>query len=153
TTMTIGKRLMVLLAVPLVALLAFGIFARIQLSKIEQHSRFVAESQLASVAALGNISGSFAELRVNLRDLMLAADRRQQAAAAGAFNETERGFPRLLQQFGDSLISDERTRRFFGDFRELSRQYIVEAKRVVALVESGRRDDAIAYFRSSIGPI
>src|SRR5215510_11573735 len=74
TTMTIGKRLMVLLAVPLVALLAFGIFARIQLSKIEERSRFVAESQLASVAALGNISGSFAELRVNLRDLMLAAD-------------------------------------------------------------------------------
>jgi hypothetical protein len=58
--MTIGKRLMVLLAIPLVALLAFGILARIQLSKIEERGRFVAESQLASVAALGNITGTFA---------------------------------------------------------------------------------------------
>jgi len=34
-TMTIGKRLIVLLAVPLVGLLALGILARSQLSKIE----------------------------------------------------------------------------------------------------------------------
>ena len=44
--MTIGKRLIVLVAVPLVALLGFGIFARIRLSEIEESSRFVAESQL-----------------------------------------------------------------------------------------------------------
>ncbi len=46
--MTIGKRLLLLLlAVPLIALLGFGVFARIQLSRIEERSRFVSESQLA----------------------------------------------------------------------------------------------------------
>ena len=39
--MTIGKRLLLLLAVPLIALLGFGVFARIQLSRIEERSRFV----------------------------------------------------------------------------------------------------------------
>ena len=71
--MTIGKRLLLLLAVPLIALLGFGVFARVQLAKIEERSRFVAESQLASVAVLGNISRSFAEIRVNLRSIFLCS--------------------------------------------------------------------------------
>jgi len=52
--MTIGKRLLLLLAVPLIALLGFGIFARTQLAHIEERSRFVSESQLDAVAGLGN---------------------------------------------------------------------------------------------------
>ena len=48
--MTIGRRLLVLLAVPLVALLAFGLLARIQLSKIDESGRFAGESNLVSAA-------------------------------------------------------------------------------------------------------
>ena len=48
--MTIGRRLLVLLAVPLVALLTFGILARIQLSKIDESGRFAGESNLVSTA-------------------------------------------------------------------------------------------------------
>jgi two-component system sensor histidine kinase/response regulator len=50
TAMTIGRRLMVLLAVPLVALLTFGILARIQLSKIDESGRFAGQSNLVSAA-------------------------------------------------------------------------------------------------------
>ena len=57
--MTIAKRLILLLAVPIVALLAFGIFTRLQLSKIEERSRFVAESRLV---ALTTVEQSYAEL-------------------------------------------------------------------------------------------
>jgi hypothetical protein len=37
----------------------FGIFTRVQLARIEARSRFVAETQIGSFAALGNISWSF----------------------------------------------------------------------------------------------
>src|SRR3954469_22978780 len=102
--MTIGKRLIVLLAVPLVGLLALGILARIQLSKIEDRSRFVADSQLASVAVLGNISIRFAEIRVNLRSFVLANDESQRAAARGAFEVDDQVLTQLLQQFSDSFV-------------------------------------------------
>ena len=125
--MTIGKRLMVLLAVPLVVLLAFGILARMQLAKIEERSRFVAETRLASVAALGGISASVAELRVSIRALLLAADPMEQAAARAAFEENDRALSQLLQKYGESYITDERGRQLLGNFRELNRQYIVEA--------------------------
>jgi Four helix bundle sensory module for signal transduction len=81
--MTIGKRLILLLAVPLIALLGFGVFARVQLSRIEERSRFVSESQLAGVAVLGNISRSFAEIRVNVCSFLLATDQTQQVEARG----------------------------------------------------------------------
>ena len=64
--MTIAKRLIFLLAVPLMALLGLGIFARVQLARIEERSRFVAESRIVALATLGNVSRNFAELRVNM---------------------------------------------------------------------------------------
>ena len=71
--MTIAKRLIVLLAVPLVALVGLGVFTRLQL-EIEARSRFVAESRIVALATLGNLSRSFAELRVNVRSYLLATD-------------------------------------------------------------------------------
>jgi two-component system, sensor histidine kinase and response regulator len=151
--MTIGKRLLLLLAVPLIALLGFGVFARIRLSGIEERSRFVSESQLAAVAVLGNISRSFAEIRINLRSFLLAIDEDQRAEARAAFEEDDRNLSQLLQQYGDSFIHDERNRRLFGDFRELSRQYVVEARRVMALAQEGRKDEALAYFKNTIAAL
>src|SRR3954447_15814470 len=100
--MTIAKRLIALLAVPLVGLLALGLLAHLRLSTIEERSRFVAESQLASVAVLGNISGRFAEVRVDLRSFLLAKDQRHRSDARDAFDEDDQTLTRLLQQFGDS---------------------------------------------------
>jgi PAS domain S-box-containing protein len=149
---TIGKRLILLVAVPLVALLAFGIFARLRLAEIEERSRFVAEDQLGSVAALGSIVGSFAELRVTVRNSVLAADERERAAARAAFDQNDRTLAESLQQYGASFLSDERERQFFNRFQDLNSQYLVESRQVMALVEQGRRDDAIAQFRATAGP-
>src|SRR5512140_1161760 len=109
--MTIAKRLIILLAVPLVALLGLGVFTRLQLSKVETRSRFVAETQIGSLAALGNISRSFSELRVNVRSYLLATNQSEQAKARSAFDAGEAEVQRLLRQYADSLISDEQDRR------------------------------------------
>src|SRR3954453_19450563 len=110
--MTIGKRLIVLVAVPLVALLVFGILNRVRLSEIEERSRFIAERQLESVAALGGITASFAELRVTVRSILLAAEQSERDSARASFVENEQALTRLLQQYGDSFVSDERNRQF-----------------------------------------
>ena len=70
--MTIAKRLVLLLAVPLLALVGLGVFTRLQLTTIETRSRFVADMQVPSLAALGNISRIFAEMRIHVRNHVLA---------------------------------------------------------------------------------
>jgi|RhiMethySRZTD1v2_1073278.scaffolds.fasta_scaffold12033_3 two-component system, sensor histidine kinase and response regulator len=151
--MTIGKRLIVLLAIPLIALVGFGLFARMQLSKIEERGRFVAESQLASVAALGSIAGSFAEIRVSIRDVLLAANQNAQAAARARVDENDRVLTQAVQRYGDSYISDERNRQFLSTFRELYRQDISEAKQFLILADEGRKAEATARFMGSVAPI
>ena len=47
--MTIAKRLMILLAVPLLILIGIGILTRQQMARIEERTRFVAESRIAAL--------------------------------------------------------------------------------------------------------
>jgi len=46
--MTIARRLMLLLAVPLVILVALGVLSLVEFARIESRSRFVAESNIAA---------------------------------------------------------------------------------------------------------
>jgi two-component system, sensor histidine kinase and response regulator len=151
--MTIAKRLILLLAVPLVALLGLGIFTRLELSKVEEGSRFVAETQVESLAVLGNISRSFAELRVNVRSSLLATNQTQRAAARSAFDEDEKALAKWLARYGDALVTGARDGRLYTEYRELSGQYISGAKQVMALAEEGQQDQAVALFGSTIAAL
>ena len=51
--MTIARRLIVLLAVPLLTFFGLGLFMRAQLARIEDRTRFVAESRVIALARLG----------------------------------------------------------------------------------------------------
>ena len=78
--MTIARRLSVLLAIPLLALVGMGIFNRLQTADIETRSRFVAALQIPSLATLGDISRALEAVRVELRDYVLAATEAKRAA-------------------------------------------------------------------------
>jgi PAS domain S-box-containing protein len=143
--MTIAKRLILLLAVPLLALIGLGIFSRLQLSKIEQQSRFVAETQITSLAVLGDLSRSFEQLRANVRNCLLT-DPAGQAKAQAAFEATEAEVSRLLRQYGDQCVSDEKDRRLLNDFRADYRDWLVGARQAAKLGAEGRRDEGAAVL-------
>ena len=109
--MTIARRLIILLTVPLLALVGLGVFTRLQLAEIEARSRFVAESRVVALATLGNLSRGFSELRVNVRSHLLATDDAQREAARALFDEDERDVNRLLQEYADRLVIGDKDRR------------------------------------------
>src|SRR5262245_7162503 len=148
--MTIAKRLVILLTVPLVALLGLGIFTRLQLAEIENRSRFVAESRIVALATVGNLSRSFSELRVNVRSHVLATTDAQRTAARAAFDEDEQDVDRLLQEYADHSVTGEKGRRLLGDYQALSREWIAEAKQVMSLAAEGRRDEAVALLNGTV---
>ena len=148
--MSIAKRLILLLAVPLVALLGLGLFLRIHLAQIEERSRFVAEAQIPSLAMLGNISRGFAEMRVNVRSHLLTTNALERGKARVLFNEDEADVVRWLQQYWDTLITGERDRRLFSEFRESSREWIAGAEQVMNLSDEGRRDEAWVLLNGSV---
>src|SRR4029450_3452249 len=102
-------------------------------------SRFVAESRIVALATLGNLSRTFAELRVNVRSHLLSVDDAERGAAGAAFGEEERGVTDLLQQYADGLVLGDQERRLFTDFQRLSAEWVTGAKQAMALMDAGQR--------------
>jgi hypothetical protein len=87
--MTIAKRLILLLAVPLLALVGLGVLTRLQLTTIETRSGFLAQVQVPSLATLGNISRTFAELRVQLRNQVIGTSEAERERVRSTFERDE----------------------------------------------------------------
>jgi signal transduction histidine kinase/DNA-binding response OmpR family regulator/HAMP domain-containing protein len=149
--MTIARRLIFLLAVPLAALAGLAIFIRTQLAQIESRSRFVSESQIPSIATLGNLSRTMEGLRVSLRNHLLTTNQSDQAQIRAAFDAGEVEVNRLLAHYGDKLISDDQDRRLFDDYRKFCGEYIANAKHGIALSAEGNQQEAITFLNSSMG--
>src|SRR5262249_23770840 len=137
--MTIAKRLVLLLALPLMALLGLGLFNRVQFARIEARSRFVADQQVPSIETIAAIFRNLAEIRVNVRNFLLARSPSDQAQARAAFDLAETEMNRRLREYADRMISDEEDRRMLGEFRDLSREWIAADRRIIALEAEGQR--------------
>ena len=148
--MTIARRLIILLGLPLIALLGLGVFTRIQLAGIERRSRFVAESRIAALATLGNLSRGFGEMRVNMRSQLLATDDAARSRARALYHEDEREVARLLEVYGDNLALDGKDQRLLSDFRALSREWTIGAKEAMAFADEGRHDEAVKLLNGRV---
>ncbi|HYN41711.1 MAG TPA: MCP four helix bundle domain-containing protein, partial [Thermoanaerobaculia bacterium] len=100
--MTIARRLLILLGVPLLALAAIGFFLWRQLASIEVETLIVAEKRTESLQLVGNISRGFTEGRVLVRSCLLARTPEARAAAVASFAETKREGAALLERYGDT---------------------------------------------------
>jgi len=144
--MTIARRLILLLAVPLAALLGLGVFVRIQLSQVESQTRFVSEAQIPSLAVLGNLSRMAEGLRVTVRSYLLATNEADRAKCQVEFEADEAEMTRFLGRYGDTLVTGDKDRRLLDDYRESSRDYVAAARQVMKLAAEGRRAEALALL-------
>jgi two-component system sensor histidine kinase/response regulator len=147
--MTISKRLILLAAVPLLTLIGLGIFMKVQLADIETRSRFVAEMQIRSLAALGNISRTYAELRVSNRGYLLRSDQAERDKARASFYHHKDYFAQLLREYRESLISDTRDQSLLDEYREATGEWIAGAEKIMSLADAGHPDEALALLLGS----
>ncbi|HRZ99686.1 MAG TPA: PAS domain S-box protein [Candidatus Paceibacterota bacterium] len=148
--MTIAKRLIILLVVPLLALVGLGIFTRIQLSMIEARTRFVAESRITALATIGNLSRSVSDLRASFRSHIMATNQAQRASTGASFNQAEQDVERLVRKYADDLIVSDQGRRLLGDFQTQHRDWMNKAKQAMLLADEDRREEALALYN---GPV
>jgi methyl-accepting chemotaxis protein len=139
--------------VPLVALLGLGLFIRSQLREVESSSRFVSESQIPSLAVLGNLSRNVEDLRTIVRSQLLTTNRAEQEKVEAAFAKAETEVTLLLSQYGDSLVTGDRDRRLFNDYRIASHDYVLGAKKVMNLSAEGRREEAVELLNGSLAEV
>jgi signal transduction histidine kinase/CheY-like chemotaxis protein/HAMP domain-containing protein len=141
--MTMARRLTLLLAIPLLALVGLGFVVTSQFARIETQTRFLSVTQVQSLATLGNISRSFEEERVAARSYLLARDSDERTSSQTILREKEADLVRLLAHYNDQLISSEGDRRLMTDFKDLSLRWSQETEDLIAMSAAGRRQEAI----------
>jgi signal transduction histidine kinase/CheY-like chemotaxis protein/CHASE3 domain sensor protein len=139
--MTIARRILLLVGLAPLILLALGLLSRSELARIESGSRFVADKQVPSLSSLGGISRTFEEMRVALRDHLLAADAAGRAKARGTFDARKVELDQLLRSYADTLVSDDRDRRSLDEFRAQGNEWTTAATEIMALSDAGRTGD------------
>ncbi len=144
--MTIARRLIILLVVPLVAFIALGIFNWFEIENIKSQTRFVTQPGLPRLATLGNLARTFTELRVDVRDNVMATNDTERARFEAAFDRDETNLRTLMQQYADNMVSDSRDRRMMDDYRALTQNYLIDARQAMAMSAQGHREEARAYL-------
>ena len=129
--MTIARRILLLAGAAPLVLVALGALNHFEVAGIESRIRFVAEVQVPSLAAVGNISRCFEEMRVGLRDHLLATDAAGLARSRQTVNVRQTELDQRLRQYADTLVSDDRDRRLLDEFRALSGEWTSAAKRLM----------------------
>ena len=129
--MTIAKRLIILLAVPWLVLVGLGVFSRMQMGRVEERVRVAGEIQIRSLAALGNITRTFTEMRVGLRSFLLTSDQAERAAVVREFERNNLNLAGILREYAASLISDKQDRAMLIDFQTSSELWVTRARRMM----------------------
>jgi PAS domain S-box-containing protein len=151
--MTIARRLVILLVAPLLAFIALCIFNWIEVENVKTQTRFVAQVQIPSLATLGNVMRTFAEMRAEERDDILATNNAARAAVEAAFNREAANLDSLLEDYANSMVSDERDRHMMNDFQYAIRNWLSGASQVIALSAQGRREEAVAFLNNKVSPL
>jgi signal transduction histidine kinase/DNA-binding response OmpR family regulator/HPt (histidine-containing phosphotransfer) domain-containing protein/HAMP domain-containing protein len=146
--MTIARRILLLAVTAPLVLIALGVFNHLEVARIESRSRFVVESQVPSLSLLGNISRAFEEMRVALRDHLLATDPETRTRFRDAIATRRADLDQMLRQYADNLVSDDRDRRLLNEFRASSGEWHSVAMEIMALTDGGRRDEATRLLSS-----
>ena len=87
-------------------------------------------------------------MRVDIRTYLLATNATERATARAAFDEDEKEVNRLLDMYADKIVFSEQGRRLLSDYKTLSREWTAGARDIMALVDSGKHDEAANLLKS-----
>jgi signal transduction histidine kinase/DNA-binding response OmpR family regulator/HPt (histidine-containing phosphotransfer) domain-containing protein/HAMP domain-containing protein len=151
--MTIAKRLLVLLSIPLVMLIALGIFVNSRLDQIDERSRFVAQTQIGSLALSATIMELFGEMRADARSYMLADEAGSRGQLQKVFERKKAELARLMRQYEDSFVADDRDRALATQVRERTREWILVAEQAMGAATAGDHHAAAALVSQRLTPL
>ena len=142
TAMTIAKRLTLLLAVPLLIILGIGFATRQELSRIEDSTRYMAESRVVALARIGDITRKFAEMAVSTRNSILETDPALRAAMQAKADAARTEVRWLLDDYRKNWVGSARGGAYLNEFQTICEEWIAKMDEAKALAAAGRTDEA-----------
>ncbi len=150
--MTIAKRLILLLAVPLLIILGIGFATRKEMERIEESTRYMAESRVVALARIGDITRNFAEMAVSTRNAILETDPSRRSTAQAKADAARIEVRLLLDDYQKNRVGSIKGGNYLHEFQKICEEWIVKMDEAKALVVAGRTDEAETILADQIAP-
>ncbi len=142
--MTIAGRLTLLVVAPLLILVGIGIITHQQMARVENRTRFVAESRLVALARLGDIAKQSGEMRVSVRDFILTSDLARRTESRAEYESEAAELRRLLDDYANAWITGDKGRNYLAEFTALNREWKTAAEQAMSMKMAGDEESANA---------
>jgi PAS domain S-box-containing protein len=151
--MTVARRLLILMLVPVLVLLGLGLLHWHQLAKIEDHTEFLAENVTPSLAIIAHIGHDMVLQRESIGSHLLTENPTDQSEDHAGFERATQALARHLDSYEAHLLVGESERTHVQEFRQLSREWTALGRQALDLSSTGRNPEAIAVFHDKMSPL
>jgi len=146
--MSIGKRLIILVAITLLGMVGTGLYGGFQLKNLQSHFNEVNERSVPSLVAMSDVVDQFKEVRALILALLMEDDADLRQAFSQKIKETEANLERASNDFMKVPGSGEENK----ELAPLVVAYIKTVDSVVINSIAGKKDVAQAELYSKVVP-
>ncbi|MGH7131583.1 MAG: response regulator [Phycisphaerales bacterium] len=151
--MTIVKRLIILLALPLACLAGLAIHQVIATASLHTETRRLDSIQVESLVTIGQISREVNNRRIHLRNCILTQDPTECERSRTAFAGGKDKIDALMRHYSETLIDSPEDLRIFNELSDLHAQWGAMSQSILAELDSGRRQSAVEKLTKDGGPL
>lgn len=150
--MTISRRLLIVVAVPLLALVVLSAVGYREFSNVAPRTRKIARVDIPSLVVIGRITRNLGDARVLVREALLSPVQGNQALIAKLSDKRVR----LADDFvlyNREYIGDETDRLMMHATRELMDRWFAASDQILAHAGAGRQKEALQYKDDYLIPL
>ena len=151
--LTISKRLVMMIACSITALIVVGAVGLVAAINAEQGVTSIRDDSLASIKILGNVRNEFQRSRVNLYAHALAADDAAKDKEEKNLKAIEANVVAGLKDYEASLSNDEDKRLLDEEKSQLAIYTRIVWEKVIPSSRTNQPDATLALVRSELRPI
>ena len=149
--MTIGKRLIILLASAIISLLLIGGIGLFQFNRVNSQVRSLADITFPSAMLAGEIVSSYKDFQPLLLGHLAEEDRDLQEGFASKLRRERAVLQRQLDAYGEFALDAEQ-RKLYQQVMDKAKAYLHAADETVRLSAQGKNDEAQAAMYGNVLP-
>ncbi|MBL8405495.1 MAG: methyl-accepting chemotaxis protein [Dechloromonas sp.] len=143
--MSISKRLFLLMATAVIALILVSGFGYLQMKKVYDAANEGNINVVPSVLILGEARQEFMQMRIRVYRLMTTSDPQKRDAVLKSIEEARTNLQKELKAY-EPLVSDAEDRRLLDEVHKGLTNYTQVTAPILDLAKQGRNEEALKHF-------
>jgi methyl-accepting chemotaxis protein len=144
----IGKKLVGGFVLVAAIAAAVGIYGVVKIHAVNAADTVLYDRMTVPLGELVDVTNAFQNIRVVVRDIILAGTVEERATFVARLAEFDKAFADSMAKYENSIVSDQ-MKAVFADFKRGEQLYLPIRGEIVKLAKAGKRDDALKSLQDA----